>query len=382
MEKIKFTYRIPEFIKELTENEIRSNLSKITPRKIYWDDLAVGDNSTMKIKISRKIIALFSLLTNDFSTISNDLNSIYTPGTFLLGLTSGVSGIYLLGSGIFLVEKKQTNFNKQVNPGDIVLIRNEIIRKWEELKGGKPRYFVEVEQKFFKNNENNEAILVGRTGSIAGILEKKRPNTVSERRIQNMIDFKLPKVLDKITENDLIKQIKKIKEFNKDEIKKIGSKFKEIIDIDQKLIISNKITVSPRLILIFAMLSNDYNPLHCSLEFASTLPKNLFDGKNIAHGALSISLIGGIYSILKLIFPHIKLKLNRKKKGRFIKPVKLGDKIIIQSELKIVKNKINEKKYNFSLHTNEKIYIVNEKSDLERKLAVISGSIYNIDLND
>jgi acyl dehydratase len=381
MEKIKFNYRIPEFIRELTENEIRSNLSKLTPRKIYWDDLAVGDNSTMRIKLSRKIITLFCLLINDFSTISNDFSSMHAPGTYLLGLSSGVSGIYLLGSGIFLVEKKETNFYHQVKPGDIILIRNEIIRKWSELKNGKPRYFVEIQQKFFKNNENTKPILVGSTGSIAGILEKKRPNTVQIRRIQNEIDFKLPKILDKIPEDDLINQIKKISEFNKDEIKKIGSNYNDTLDIDKKYIISNKITVSAKLILLFAMISNDHNPLHCSLEFASALPKNLFGGKNIAHGALSISLIGCLYN-LQLLFPSMNLKLIKKKKGRFIEPVKLGDKIIIISELKIVKNIINVKDHNFSLDTKEKIYIVNENSDLERNLAVISGSIYNIDLND
>ncbi|MHA1310339.1 MAG: MaoC/PaaZ C-terminal domain-containing protein [Candidatus Helarchaeota archaeon] len=379
--KIKSDYYFPAVLDNISEQTLRKNLLNLELETVYWDDIEIGNKSTMKIKISNKLILFFILLTNNFILISNNLDSMIAGGTLLLSFISGLTGIYLLGAGIFLIEKKEAEFYHIVKENDFIIVQSEIVKKWTEMKHNKTRYFVEISQKVYLVNNNikydKKKVLVGETGAVASVLNKSRPDNIEKHQIKEEIHFFLPKFLENIDINNLKRDIKKLIDYKKrvimEYIKSVNFNNQNVINVE-----SNVISITSKMVLIFAYLSNDFNPLHCSKTFASNLPSKLFNKKNISHGALNIGLISGVNSIVKLLFPNYNFKLIKKKKGQFIKPLKFGDKIIIKSEMKFVKDSQDDNN-SLYLETNEDVFLlIGRENEVKEVLAIKSGSIYQV----
>lgn len=111
------------------------------------------------------------------------------------------------------------------------------------------------------------------------------------------------------------------------------------------------VTVTESHIVTFAGLSGDYNPLHVDEEFAR---KTIF-GTRIAHGLLVMSIASGS---LGMAFAGTAVALVSFK-GRFVKPVKIGDTIRPVAEIV----KLEEKpEYNGGIVT-LKLSVVNQKGE-------------------
>ena len=68
----------------------------------------------------------------------------------------------------------------------------------------------------------------------------------------------------------------------------------------------------------------------------------------------------------------------RNKKGQFIKPLKFGDKIIIKSEMKFVRDSKDDNN-SLYLETNEDVFLLlDQENEVKEVLAIKSGSIYQV----
>ncbi|MCL6414629.1 MaoC family dehydratase N-terminal domain-containing protein [Aestuariirhabdus sp. Z084] len=85
-------------------------------------------------------------------------------------------------------------------------------------------------------------------------------------------------------------------------------------------------TLEERDLVLFAAVSGDVNPLHLDPEFASTTQF----GERIAHGAWSGSLISAALANVMPGPGTVYLGQNLK----FQRPVKLGDRLTVQLEVK------------------------------------------------
>ena len=85
------------------------------------------------------------------------------------------------------------------------------------------------------------------------------------------------------------------------------------------------LTVDQTIIRAYADLTNDFNPIHLDPEFAAKTAM----GGVIAHGTMSVSLIWQALekTLGGTCLPHIELDI------RFIKPVRLGDKLLAGGQL-------------------------------------------------
>jgi len=125
------------------------------------------------------------------------------------------------------------------------------------------------------------------------------------------------------------------------------------------------ITITEAHVVQFAGLSGDYNPIHINDIFAK---ESIFNSR-IAHGALIISLTIGDLSQFIMGTTIALLEVHSK----FLKPVKIGDTIHIETE---VLEKVPSKKYNGGTVTFR--HIVKNQSDedvtvLESKILISNG---------
>ncbi len=129
----------------------------------------------------------------------------------------------------------------------------------------------------------------------------------------------LPPLLENLTEQELLTQIPRAapKDIYWDEVK-VGDRA------------AVRITVSWKWILLFAMISGDYNPIHVDKQFAATVGKQAFGGKNIAHGALSNSFLSGVNGFRLL---GSGIYLHRKLEAQYLRAVEAGDEILAVSEI-------------------------------------------------
>lgn len=129
----------------------------------------------------------------------------------------------------------------------------------------------------------------------------------------------LPPILEKFTEQDLLAQIPHTapKDIYWDEVK-VGDRA------------AVRIMVSWKWILLFAMISGDYNPIHVDKQFAATVGKQAFGGKNIAHGALSNAFLSGVNGFRLL---GSGIYLHRKLEAQYLRAVEVGDEILAVSEI-------------------------------------------------
>ncbi|HME55791.1 MAG TPA: MaoC/PaaZ C-terminal domain-containing protein [Candidatus Lokiarchaeia archaeon] len=173
--------------------------------------------------------------------------------------------------------------------------------------------------------------------------------------------LQLPPILEALDEEDILAQIPP------PEPKDI---FWDEVEVGDTAAI--RIHVTWKWILLFAMVSGDYNPIHVSKEFAATVGKKVFGGKNIAHGALSNSFLSGVsgYRLLGSgIYLHRKLEAN------YLKAVEVGDDIIAVADVEEKYSEMIKGKERYFLKIANRIYIVRDDGF---DLAVSSPSIAGV----
>lgn len=94
--------------------------------------------------------------------------------------------------------------------------------------------------------------------------------------------------------------------------------------IGQEVGVSDWVTVTQEMVDTFARLTGDPVRLHTDVEFARTTPF----GGTIAHGRLTLSLIGGFCTAVDVLMEGITMGLNYGfDKVRFMAPVKTGSRL-------------------------------------------------------
>ncbi len=147
-----FEYKLPPILEQLDETEILSQIPEITLPKCFFDELAVGDKSTLHLVVTRKIILLYSMISNDYNPIHVNLdygkNTFFktniAQGILVLSFCSGVVGSHLVGEGVALMGFKNTTFHNAVGIDDVISVSAEIIKKYSQEIGKKERYFVDI----------------------------------------------------------------------------------------------------------------------------------------------------------------------------------------------------------------------------------------------
>lgn len=131
---------------------------------------------------------------------------------------------------------------------------------------------------------------------------------------------------------------------------------------------SQGLTVTEAHIIQFAGLTGDYNPLHVDEVFARD---TIFEGR-VAHGLLTLSLAVGLFAPLVAGTTIALLEVS----ARFLKPVRIGDTICVESE--VVDKKPSEK-YNGGIITfrhevknqrGEVVAVIDTKLLLARGIAI------------
>ncbi len=129
-------------------------------------------------------------------------------------------------------------------------------------------------------------------------------------------DYELPPILDQLDETEIDRQIPKIK---------LSPTYWDELNVGDKASLHVKVT--RKIILLYAMLANDYNPIHVDLEYGKSL--KMF-GTNIAHGILVISFASGVVGS-RLVGEGVALMGI--KNAMFKSAVKIDDKIVVSAEI-------------------------------------------------
>lgn len=88
--------------------------------------------------------------------------------------------------------------------------------------------------------------------------------------------------------------------------------------------LSNWVTVTQDMVNQFAKLTGDPVEIHTNVELAKQTPF----GGTIAHGLLTLSMIGGFCTSTEVLMEGVKMGLNYGfNKVRFVAPVKTGSRI-------------------------------------------------------
>jgi acyl dehydratase len=148
-----FEYTLPPVLDQLDLDEILSQIPKIELEPCYYDELDIGDRTTLHVKVTRKIILLYAMLSNDYNPIHVDLEygkslkmfrSNIAHGILVLSFASGVVGSRLVGEGVALMGFKNAQFKSAVKIDDKIVVSAEIIKKYSLDLKGKTRYFIEI----------------------------------------------------------------------------------------------------------------------------------------------------------------------------------------------------------------------------------------------
>lgn len=145
-------YKLPSILEELSEEKVLEQIPKIRLSACYFDDLEIGDKSTLHLTVSRKIILLYSMISNDYNPIHVNLNygkktffkTNIAQGILVLSFCSGVVGSHLVGEGVALMGFKSAEFKNAVKIDDKISVSAEIIKKYSQKVGNKERYFVDI----------------------------------------------------------------------------------------------------------------------------------------------------------------------------------------------------------------------------------------------
>ncbi len=190
---------------------------------------------------------------------------------------------------------------------------------------------------------------------------KNTPNPPDKEILNSAIPLHLPPILEKFTEQELLAQIplSAPKDIYWDEVE-VGDRA------------AVRITVSWKWVLLFAMISGDYNPIHVDKQFAATVGKQAFGGKNIAHGALSNSFLSGVNGFRLL---GSGIYLHRKLEAQYLRAVGVGDEILAVSEIVEKYSETVKGKERYFLRVSNRIYRI--KGDT-LELAVDTPSIAGV----
>jgi len=175
-----FDYKLPPILEQLDEAEILSQIPKIQLEPCFFDEMNLGDKSSLHLTVSRKIILLYSMISNDYNPIHVDLE--YGKKTFFkaniaqgildLSFCSGVVGSHLVGEGVALLGFKNAEFRNAVKIDDKITVTAEIVKKYSLQKKGKERYFIDVQIKII-HDETQEIACVGL--ATVTVFNKSRP---------------------------------------------------------------------------------------------------------------------------------------------------------------------------------------------------------------
>jgi acyl dehydratase len=356
-------FKLPSILDQFSADQLIAAVPKIILRKIYWDDLQEGDSVTLEVKLSEKLVLIYILLTGSYNPLYFNREFLdgksVVPAACIMGFISAVGGCYLGGQNIFLVKKREASFYSPLAiDSDTLFIRGEVIKKYSQEKKGKERYYADLEQKVFIKQGNN-FIKIVETGALAGILKKVRPLNQQKSELTPEIQIFLPELLTQLDVRDLrneLDQSYKPKSF--DEIQ-IG----DTVEIE--------LQVTHKMILLFALISGDYNALHTDPEFVKDL--ETFEGKNIAHGALLSAWFSGL-GVSELFGANYRLV--KKEEASYNRAVRVEDEILIKLKVKKKIPKIETQSQSNFVEIEEKILV--KKGDNEFIEAVISGSRYQL----
>lgn len=360
--KKQLSFALTSLFDRFSDAQLIAAVPKIKLRQVYWDDLHEGDSVTFEVTLSEKLGLWYLLLMGNgnpihFQKVLKGKNIV--PSDLLMAFISAVGGCYLGGENVFLVKKKEAFFYLPISfDANTLIITGEVMSKYTEEIKNKERYFAKFKQIVYLK-EKNKLVKVAETGAIAGILKKSRPVNQQKSELIPHITFELPKLFTVIEDQVLRKELKRSYQPRSFEDVQIG----DIIEI--------YLQVSHKMILVFALLSADYNPLHTDPEFVKEL--KAFEGKNIAHGALLNGWFSGI-GVLELL--GTTYHLVKKDESTFQRAVKVGDTILIQLEITDKFMKKEKDKPTFYAKVSEKIFLKPDSDPLIE--AALSGSLYEL----
>ncbi|NVM27451.1 MAG: hypothetical protein HWN65_01305 [Candidatus Helarchaeota archaeon] len=175
-----FEHVLPPVLEQLDETKILSQIPKIKLKPCYFDELNLGDKSSLHLKVSRKVILLYAMLSNDYNPIHVNLeygkstffkNNI-AHGILVLSFCSGVVGSHLVGEGVALMGFKDARFKNAVKIDDQITVSAEIVKKYSLEMGKKERYFADI--KILVTLDESQAVATEGTSTIM-VFNKTRP---------------------------------------------------------------------------------------------------------------------------------------------------------------------------------------------------------------
>jgi len=90
-------------------------------------------------------------------------------------------------------------------------------------------------------------------------------------------------------------------------------------------------TITETDVTLFAALTGDWHPLHTNVEYAKT---TIF-GERIVHGLLGLAIGCGFLfqASPNSVLPKFVIAAGKLDKARFVRPIKIGDTIHLESEV-------------------------------------------------
>lgn len=363
----KLNLKLPAILDQFSEDQLFAAIPKIHMRQIFWDDLQDGDSVTLRVDLDSKLGYIYALLSGDhnplnydptFSTTLSDhtiRGKVLVPGTLLLAFISAVGGCYLTGENIYLEKKKEALFHCPLSfDSKTIFIKGEIARKYSQVVKGKERYYAEIPETVFIQ-QNGKLIKVAETVAVAGVLKKTRPIDQEKSKLIPEIRLDFPKLFSELSKADL-------KKYLRPPLRKASFNVGDSVEI--------QLCVSHKAILLYALISGDYNPLHTDPQFAKNL--KAFDGKNIAHGALLSAWFSS--GVLSLIGPGYRLL--RKDEGIFRRAIKVGDNINIKLRIINKYTESTDKIQGQFVEIEEKLFVHDDS--MQQTEAATSKSLYQL----
>ncbi len=173
-------YKLPPILEQLNIDELINQIPKIKLKPTYWDELNVGDKTSLHIKVTRKIILLYAMISNDYNPIHVDLDygkslkmfkTNIAHGILVASFGSGVVGSKLVGEGVALISIKNQVFKDAVKIDDKIVVTAEIIKKYFQEIKGKNRYYIDIDLKVI--NEDTKAVAMESLATVT-IFNKSR----------------------------------------------------------------------------------------------------------------------------------------------------------------------------------------------------------------
>lgn len=162
-----YEYKLPPILEQLDEEEILKQLPRIKLEPSYWDDIEVGDKVSLHVHVTRKLILLFAMLSNDYNPIHIDLEygqslpmfkTNIAHGILLTSFGSGVVGSRLVGEGVAVITIKNIKFKQAVKINDKIVVYSEIIKKYSQENKGKIQYLVDLKLVVDHEGSNKNAV--------------------------------------------------------------------------------------------------------------------------------------------------------------------------------------------------------------------------------